>query len=139
MVIPSIRFVQTAPFGKLAKIEGSATCKDGVITLELSMTESVSGPVKGVIKRHIALSELEDVTFKRRWIRKSQVTFKARSLTALEDVPGAKGFLYTVESASPAAATRSFVGEARLGIAQATMDQFIAQADITAPQSSSES
>lgn len=139
MVIPSIRFVQTAPFGKLAKIEGSATCKDGVIALELSMTESVSGPVKGVIKRHIALSDLEDVTFKRRWIRKSRITFKARSLTALEDIPGAKGFLYTVESASPATETKSFISEARLGIAQATMDQFIAQADVSAAESSSDS
>ncbi len=120
-----IRFTQTAPFGKLAKIEGAVHCAENALEFELALTESISGPVGGVLKRAVAYRDLEEVRFRRRFFRKSLLVFHARTLTAFESIPGAKGYRYAVNPTSGGREARAFATEAGLAIAHAAMDEFV--------------
>lgn len=120
-----IRFTQS--FGQYAKIEGSAACGDTAVEFELAMTECLTGPVKGVLRKAIAFRDLEDVKFKRRYFIRPTLIFSAASLTTFESLPGAKGYEYTVTPIASRQAVRSFLTDVRLAIAQATMEGFARQ------------
>lgn len=120
-----IRFTQI--IGGLAKIEGSARTHADAIHLELAMTESIKGPVKGVLKRSLPYSDLEDVEYIRRFLKAPILKFTAASLGTLDSVPGATGFEYAVTPHGSKAQIRAFVADARLAIAEATTDRFTRQ------------
>ena len=120
-----IRFVQS--FGAFAKIEGSAKCGDQGVDLELAMTECVSGPVKGVLKRFLAYRDLDDVQVKRGLNFRRRLIFLANGLEAFESVPGAKGYEYVVSPVASGRELKTFVTDVRLAIAQATMEKFTEQ------------
>ena len=129
MQSPQFRFTQTKPFGNLATIEGRVECRGSSLHFELAMTESVDGPVGGVLKRSVALSDLEDIVVRRRWFLKRTVRFTARTLEAFARIPGSQGFEYEVAPVSPQRDVDSFLSEARLSIAQAAMDRFTDELD----------
>lgn len=108
----------------MAKIEGVATRDDTKILFELAMTESVSNPVRNVLKRELALTEIETVNVKRRIFRKPLLTFTAKNLESLSRIPGAKGFNYVVESTSLYKESRSFVNTVLYDMAQLEMEHF---------------
>jgi hypothetical protein len=127
-----IRFTQS--FGVFAKIEGSACCGDEGVELELAMTECVSGPVKGVLKKSLAFRDLEDVQAKRGLTLRRRLIFLANSLEIFESVPGAKGYEYVVRPVASGRELKSFLTDVRLAIAQATMEHFTEQIEQTIGQ-----
>lgn len=104
---PRIRF--SYPIGVLAVIEGTVKLEAGRLLFELTMTESVTGPVKSVIKRDLDLSELESVELKRRLFRKSTMDFTAHGLEAFRDFPGSRGCKFSVIVEGPHKLAFSFV------------------------------
>lgn len=120
-----IRFTQS--FGAFAKIEGSATCGEHAVELELAMTECVSGPVKGVLKRSLAFRDLDDVEVKRGLTFFRRLIFSASSLDTFESIPGAKGYEYVVSPLASGREVKTFLTDVRLAIAQATMEHFTEQ------------
>ena len=120
-----LRFIQR--IGRLAKIEGIAEAADGAINLELAMTESIKGPVKGVLKRSIPYSELEDVQYSRRFLQPPDLRFTAATLEAFQSIPGASGFEYAVIPVGKKSECRSFVTDVQLAIAEAAMERFTKQ------------
>lgn len=127
-----IRFSQS--FGAFAKIEGSAICGEHAIELELAMTECVSGPVKGVLKRSLAFRDLEDVEVKRGLTLRRRLIFSANALATFESIPGAKGYEYVVSPVASGQEVKSFLTDVRLAIAQATMEHFTEQIEETIGQ-----
>ena len=121
----SIKFSQI--IGGLAKVEGSAGAAEDGIEFELAMTESIKGPVKGVLKRSVPYASLEEVEYSRRLFRDPVLKFIARSMSAFESIPGAAGFDYAVTPAGKKAEINSFVTEVRLAIAEATTERFTRQ------------
>ena len=119
-----IRFTQS--FGAFAKIEGSATCGEHAVELELAMTECVSGPVKGVLKKSLAFRDLEDVEAKRGLTFRRRLIFLANSLEILS-IPGAKGYHYVISPLASGRELKSFLTDVRLAIAQATTERFTEQ------------
>lgn len=128
---PRIRFFQ--PVGGLAKIEGSAELGEEGVHLEMAMTQSVEGPVKGVLKRNLPYSGLHDVVYSRRLFRTPVLKFTAERLQTFEAVPGATGFEYSVHPLCTKAECRSFVLEVRLAIAEATMERFTNEIERSLP------
>lgn len=91
------------------------------------MTECVSGPVKGVLKKSLAFRDLEDVRAKRSLIFFQRLIFSASSLETFESIPGAKGYEYVVSPTASARDLKTFLGDVRLAIAQAKMEHFTEQ------------
>lgn len=91
---PRIKFRQE--IGSLAVIQGTIERRGELLEFEMAMTESITDPVSGVIKRSIKLSDLESIELKRRYFRKSKMTFSAASLSTFEKIPNSKGFNYTI-------------------------------------------
>ena len=123
-----IRFTQS--FGAFAKIDGSATCGEHAVELELAMTECASGPVKGVLKKSLAfrdLDDLEDVEAKRGLTFRRRLIFLANSLETSESIPGAKGYQYVISPLASGRELKSFLTDVRLAIAQATKELFTEQ------------
>jgi hypothetical protein len=120
-----IKFTQR--IGGLAKIEGTAAAGKAAIELELAMTESIDGPVRGVLKRSIAYAHLQDVQYSRRLLRAPVLRFIAGSLEAFGSIPGATGFEYSVNPLTTKAECLWFVTEAQLAIAEATTQRFTRQ------------
>ena len=120
-----VRFTQIV--GGLAKIEGVVESRDSSLHLELAMTESIKGPVKGVLKRSIPYSSLKDVDYSRKLLRSPVLRFTAEGLDTFESIPGAVGFEYAVNPSASKADCRSFVTDVRLAIAEATMERFSRQ------------
>ena len=111
-----IKFVQTEPFGELAKIEGVLELAAANLKLELAMTKSVEGPVRGVLKRSVAIVDLEEVNLKWRLFKRPQIELLARNLEAFENIPGSSGFRYAVTPLVPKREARSFTVDLRLAI-----------------------
>ena len=120
-----IRFTQSV--GGLAKIEGTAEAGEIGIELEMAMTESIKGPVKGILKRSIPYRELNDVQYSRWFLRPAVLKFTTDNLQTLQSVPGATGFEYAVNPVCSKEEIRSFVSEIQLAIAEATMERFTRQ------------
>lgn len=123
----TLRFTQI--IGGLAKIEGSAATGNDGVDLELAMTESIKGPIKGVLRRSIAYSSLEDVECIGRFLKAPTLKFTGASLSTFESVPGATGFEYSVIPIGSKAKVRSFVTDVRLAIAEATTERFARQVE----------
>ena len=117
-----LRFVQS--FGSFAKIEGSVMCGADALEFELAMTECVSGPVKGILKRSIPYVDFDDVIFRRRFLIRPQLTFTTRNLISFESLPGAKGYEYAITPKAERKTIQSFVVDVRLAIAQAASERF---------------
>lgn len=106
---PRIRFSQ--PVGVLAVIEGTVKKEGEQLLFELAMTESISGPVKGVMQRQVELSEVESVRLKRGIFRKSRLEFTARSLETFKTFPGSIGYTFSALVEAPHKDAVSFVRE----------------------------
>ena len=100
---------------------------DTGISFELAMTESIEGPVKGVLKRSAQYVDLEDVEYIRRFLKGPILKFTAASLSTFESVPGSTGFEYIVNPIGNKEQIRSFVTDVRLSIAEATTERFTEQ------------
>ena len=97
------------PIGKFAMIEGTLQISEEAIIFKLAMTESVSGPAKGVLKRSIDFSQIEQVVSKRRLFGRSSIQFFAEDIDTFESIPGAEGFRLTVYPKAKRQETESFV------------------------------
>ena len=115
----SVKF--TKLIGSLAVIQGSVRLDGDHLEFELAMTESVSGPVDGVLKRVVELADLESVEVTRRLFRKSKLEFVANSVSTFKGIPGSKGFNYTMLALSPHKKAVSFVREVLFEMAQVEM------------------
>lgn len=105
----SIKF--THGVGILAVIEGIVKKEAGCLEFEMTMTESISGPVKNVIRRKVIVSEIESIKVKRRIFRKSCLEFTASNLRAFKSLPGSKGFTFSVVVETSHKEAVSFVRE----------------------------
>jgi hypothetical protein len=117
---PRIKF--SHPVGVLAVIEGTVKREGELLMFELAMTESVTGPVKSVIKRQLYLSELESVRLKRRIFRKSRLELTSRSLQTFKTFPGSMGFTFSVLVEEPHKYAVSFVRDVLFEMTQIEME-----------------
>lgn len=115
--------------GSLAVIQGTVRNTGEHLEFELAMTESISGPVGGVMSRVVRLSELEAVEVKRRFWGRSKLEFTARSVSALRSIPGSRGFKYSVLAEGAHSEVVSFVRELLFDIAQVEMDELTRRLD----------
>ena len=120
-----VKFTQI--LGGLAKVEGSAKLVGSGVELEMTMTESITGPVKGVLKRSLKFTELEDVKYSKRFLKPPVLQFRAVNLDVFSKVPGASGFEYSVNPENTKLECMSFVTDAQLAIAEAIFNRFTEQ------------
>ena len=122
-----IRFTQL--IGKLAVIEGTIKLVGDRLEFELAMTESIKGPADGVITRSVKLADLESVDVSRRLFRKSKLEFVANNISAFNEIPGSKGFKYTVFTLTPHKEVVSFVREVLFEMSHLEMKRFSDELD----------
>ena len=90
-------------------IEGSIDISENSLIFKLAMTQSVSGPVKGIVKRSVDFNQIEQVSSKRSFWGRTSIQFMAENIDTFESFPGAAGFRLTVYSKAKRRETERFV------------------------------